>query len=129
MLLSKEYLTLVREHLAPGGVFAYNTTASPDALYTANAVFPFAFLYDNFAVCSDFDWRDALERPNSYEEVLKVRPLGRTILTEADRSLVEGFLSRKHSATVADVASRAGRPLEIITDRNLITEYRYGRPY
>ena len=36
------------------------------------------------------------------------------------------FLSRDHTATVEEIAAKTGRPLEIITDRNLITEYKYG---
>ena len=36
------------------------------------------------------------------------------------------FVDRRFE-TVADVARSAGRPLEVITDDNLLTEYKYGR--
>ena len=129
LLLSKEFLTLVRARMAPGGLLAFNTTESPDALYTASSVFPFAYLYDNFAICADFDWRKALDQPTSVEELLSIKPQGVPLLTESDRPLAKMFLSRTRTATTAEVAARTSRPLEIITDRNLITEYRFGRKF
>lgn len=127
MLLSREFLSLLRSRMAPDGLAAFNTTWSPDALRTAASVFPHAYLYDNFAVCAGFDWRRALDLPASVEELLKVKPEAAPLLTEADRPLLEDFLSARRIATSAQLAARVGRPLEIITDRNLITEYRYGR--
>jgi hypothetical protein len=129
LLLSKELVTLVRTRLAPGALVSFNTTESPDALKTASSVFPFAYLYHNHAIGADFDWRPALDDPASIEELFNIKPQGVQLLTEADRVLTEGFLSRAHTATTADVDARTDRPLEIITDRNLITEYRYGRPW
>ncbi|MDQ6702747.1 MAG: hypothetical protein M3Z96_06405 [Pseudomonadota bacterium] len=128
LLLSKEFLTLVRSRMAPGGLLAFNTTASSDALYTAASVFPHAYLYDTFAICADFDWRVALEKPESVRELLKVSPEKTPLFTNDDNAIAEAFLSRVHTATVGELAARTGRPLEIITDRNLLTEYKYGHP-
>jgi spermidine synthase len=128
LLLSKEFLTLIRSRMAAGGLLSYNTTGSPDALYTAASVFPHAYLYSNFAICSDFDWRSKLNEPSSIDQLLRVRPEGKPLFTEADHSLMLDFLSPDHTATVAEIAAKAGRPLEVITDRNLITEYKYGVP-
>jgi len=126
LLLSKEFLTLVRSRMAPGGLLAYNTTWSSDALYTAASVFPHAYLYDNFAICADFDWRVALEKPESVRELMKVSPEKTPLFTNDDSAIAEAFLSRAHTATVDELAARIGRPLEIITDRNLLTEFKYG---
>jgi len=128
LLLSREFLTLVQSRMAPGAVLAYNTTGSPDALRTAADIFRHAYLYDNFVVCSDFDWRAKLNEESSAGELLGIRPQGETLFSDTDRELISGFLSREHTATLEEVAARAGRPLEVITDRNLITEYKYGRP-
>jgi spermidine synthase len=128
LLLSKEFLTLVRSRMAPGGLLAFNTTGSGDALYTAASVFPHAYRYGNFAICAAYDWRAALDNPESVQELLKVRPEKMPLLTNGDSALAKDFLSRGRTATVDELAARIGRPLEIITDRNLITEYKYGRP-
>jgi spermidine synthase len=127
LLLSKEFLTLVRSRMAPGGLLAFNATFSSDALYTAASVFPHAYLYDNFAICADFDWRGALEKPESVQALMKVRPEETSLFANDDSAIAEAFLSRAHTSTVDELAARAGRPLEIITDRNLLTEFKYGR--
>jgi predicted membrane-bound spermidine synthase len=126
--LSQEFLSLVRSRMAPGGLFAFNTTGSADALYTAVSVFAHAYLYDNFAICGDFDWRLNLDKPSAVDELLNVLPGERILMTSADRPMLREYLSRTHTATLAEVAATTGRPLELITDRNLLTEYKYGRP-
>jgi predicted membrane-bound spermidine synthase len=127
LLLSREFLTLARSRMAPAGLFAFNTTGSPDSLYTAASVFAHAYRYDNFAICADFDWRAALEQPASVAELIRIEPAGLPLLMETDRLLAMDFLSLNRTATTAELAAKTGRRLEIITDRNLITEYRYGR--
>jgi spermidine synthase len=52
-LLSTEFLQLVRQHLNPGGVQFYNTTASEEVLATGVRVFPFGMRVANFLVVSD----------------------------------------------------------------------------
>jgi spermidine synthase len=66
-LLSVDYLSIVRKHLAPGGVYYYNTTDSSDVLHTGTAVFPYALRVMNFLAVSDSPlvvdqeaWRKAL---------------------------------------------------------------------
>jgi spermidine synthase len=128
LLLSREFLTLVRTRMAPGALLAYNATESPDALYTAAAVFPHAYLYDNFVIAADFDWRARLDSANAIDALRRIRPEGRALFSEVDEALMRSFLSRERTETVEQVAAKARRPLEIITDRNLITEFKYGPP-
>jgi predicted membrane-bound spermidine synthase len=52
-LLSREFLELVRRHLAPGGVYFYNTTESDDAAKTGLTVFPYGMRVMNFIAVSD----------------------------------------------------------------------------
>ena len=52
-LLSAEFLGLIRSRLHPGGVYFYNTTASPDAVVTGLASFKHAFRVSNFLALSD----------------------------------------------------------------------------
>jgi spermidine synthase len=51
-LLSREFLTLARGHLNPGGVLYYNTTHSPEAQATALEVFPYAYRFGRFLAVS-----------------------------------------------------------------------------
>ena len=52
-LLSVEFLSLIAQHLKPGGIHFYNTTDSPEAQLTACAVFPHALRVGNFMTVSD----------------------------------------------------------------------------
>ena len=127
LLLSKEFLTLVRSRMAPGGLLAFNTTGSGDAIYTATSVFAHAYLYGSFAICADFDWRAALDKQESVRELIKSSPAKKPLFTDDDTRLLEGFC-RLHTPILSLlVDAKIGRPFEIITDRNLITEFKYGR--
>ena len=125
--LSRELLLLARNAAAPGGLIAFNATGSPDALKTASTVCPHAYLYDSFVICGDTDWRVLLEAPDAAVHVGAIMAGGKPIFDSKDQVLIEDFLSRQRTSDVAAVAAKAGRPLEVITDRNLITEYKYGR--
>ena len=127
MLLSQEFLTLMRSRMAPDGLIAFNTTGSPDALRTAAEVFPHAYLYDSFAFASAYDWRKLLTDPAAPGRLMQVKPDGQAIFTAADGDLIADFLSPLRVHDLAAVTAKAGRQPEVITDRNLITEYRYGR--
>jgi spermidine synthase len=128
LLLSREFLALLRTRMSPGALLAYNATESPDALATAAAVFPHAYLYDNFVIAADFDWRARLDAADAIDALRGIRPEGKPLFAPGDEALMRDFLKRERTASVEQVAAKAGRPLEIITDRNLIAEYKYGRP-
>ena len=53
-----EIVASAPRRMAPRDLVTFNTTWSSDAVYTAASVIPHAYLYDNFAICADFDWRD-----------------------------------------------------------------------
>lgn len=127
LLLSQEFLTLVKGHMTPAAVLAFNTTGSPDSMKTAATVFPHAYLYGSFVVAGGFDWRQRMSRPQAIDDLMAIAPEGRPLFAPEDRPLVAHFLDRKHTRDLASVVAAAGRPVEVITDRNLITEYRYGR--
>ncbi|HOW89624.1 MAG TPA: hypothetical protein PL037_05025, partial [Elusimicrobiales bacterium] len=128
-LLSAEFLRLVRRHMAPGAVIAYNATGSPDAFRTAASVFRHAYLYENFVIASDADWRHKLSEPAAFRKLSGLTIDGRPLYPAGSGSVIAAHL-KLPLLTPEEVARRysaAGRELEIITDRNLITEYKYGR--
>lgn len=66
-LLSREFLSLIRKHLKPGGIEYYNTTGSEEAMATGISVFPYSLRVANFIALSDNPftldkerWRQAL---------------------------------------------------------------------
>lgn len=125
MLLSREFLGMVRAHMTPEAVMTFNTTGSPDVLATAAAVFPHAYLYDNFAVVGQTDWRERLRTPEAMAALKAVSPGGKPMFGPGDDDLIADFLHPRRVRDLAAVKAAAGRPVEIITDRNLLTEYRH----
>jgi spermidine synthase len=52
-LLSADYLRIISRHLAPGGIYYYNTTGSDDVLATGLSVFPYGLRVVNFLAVSN----------------------------------------------------------------------------
>jgi spermidine synthase len=127
LLMSREFLSLIKSHMTPEAVLAFNTTESIDALKTAAAVFPHVYRYDNFAVASETDWRVKLADKAAGEKLRLIAPAGKPLFGPRDGDVVADFLDGSHVQTLDEAEIKIGRSGEIITDRNLITEYRYGR--
>lgn len=125
LLLSSEFMALVKRHMAPGAVLAFNATGSADAFFTASQVFTHAYLYTNFVYAADFDFRKRKDDDNArrvYEELL----IDGQPFFAAGSTKVDAFRSERFR-TVEQVQKGVERPLEEITDRNMITEFKYGR--
>jgi spermidine synthase len=124
-LLSRDYLLEVKEHLNAGGVLLNNTTGSFDVLATTQAVFPRAYRYANFVYASDrpltpvLDGLWKIRRPDgrlfSRDDPVPHGVL--TLLSVAQLEPVDEFLARRNAAA------------EIITDDNLLTEYKHGKRF
>ncbi len=132
-LLSREYLELVRTHLATGGVFYFNTTYSPNAQKTAAVVYPYALRVGNFVAVSDAPLTFDKERWRAFLTPFRLE--GRPLFDAAsasDRALLEQVLARADEVDRGDhtgLETRAhmlGRlaDTEIVTDDNMRVEWR-----
>ncbi len=128
LLLSREYLSELRRHLASGGIAAMNTTDSLDAYATAMTVFAHVARYSNFAYMSD----TPLQRHDKAEAVLRACQTGsHPSFTEAAfqrpavawRLLSTPLLPAAEHLRVADHTEPPG----VITDLNMLNEYRHGQ--
>ena len=125
-LLSREFMSEVLGRLAPGGILAFNATGSLDAFRTATEVFPFAARWSNFIYASDHDFRPGLDgtgEPLWRLALDKVPLLDRS--RPADQDAVTTLL-KEEFAEYADDETRAGRAGVVVTDANMVTEFRYG---
>jgi spermidine synthase len=127
-LLSREFLLLLKQHMNAGALLAYNTTGSPDVMKTANAVFSHIGLYGNFVIAADYNWLPRLSDREAINKLSALRLDGKPLIPIHELSeffVKEPVLSFKFIE--AAYKAQHARKLEVITDLNLITEYKYGR--
>jgi spermidine synthase len=139
-LLSREVMLILKEHMTPRGLLAFNATGSPDALATAAVVFPHAYRWvqSNFIYAANWDFR-TLELPAARDRLIRLvqaMPETNHYSPEKVGEVVDKWLhtsllndgSHGKSAWILKVQQQllSERPLEVITDRNMIVEYRYG---
>jgi spermidine synthase len=121
-LISREYFAEIKNHLDPGGVVICNTTGSFDVLASTEAVFGYAYRYSNFVYASDQPLTATLSglwnirRPDGALFTRDEKPAGSVaaLLSSARLEPTREFIARRH----ADA--------QIITDDNLLSEYRDG---
>lgn len=130
-LLSREFFTLVRRHLVPGGLFFFNTTASLDACRTAIDVFPHTFRVSNFVAGSDAPLGVDLA---GWEALLRAyRVDGRPVLdptTDDGRAALAKLVAYmkpgdpQKGAEAEESLARTCATGEVITDDNMLPEWR-----
>jgi len=123
MLLSRDFMELVRAHLADSGIYAFNSTGSHDAFATAQAVFPYVYRFDTFAIAANHELN--LDSGTAVRRITQIAlPLDKMIDASDPRvlakiqSMVTGF--HRYGATDDSVDA------EVITDDNMVVEYRHG---
>jgi spermidine synthase len=121
-LLSREYFTIVQQHLNPGGIVSTNTTGSFDVFATQLAVFPYVYRYLNFSYASD--------RPLTPDLGLltRVRRPDGTLFAPGlayAGSVVAQLAVAQFEPAGEFIAHNDAHP-QIISDDNLLTEYRHG---
>jgi len=133
-LLSTDYLKIVKEHLAAGGAYYYNTTGSDDVMATGLAVFPHGLRVLNFLAVSESPLKVDKER---WKSVLRGYSIdGRAVFQAGDSgcdsvlreyeelaNTVERGDLREGMETSESIRRRIKNPL-IITDDNMGWEWR-----
>jgi predicted membrane-bound spermidine synthase len=125
-LLSVEFLGLVRRHLAPGGVYYFNTTQEPRVQKTAATVFPAAWRVYGMMAVGDAPIAPDFERFG--DQLGAYRVYGQPCLnltSAADRALRDLILDDM----AADLEPRdkilaRTKDLALVTDDNMGTEWR-----
>ncbi|QIM63244.1 hypothetical protein A1D29_08110 [Pasteurellaceae bacterium Orientalotternb1] len=128
-LLSKEFLELTKSRLRDNGFIYFNTTGSMDAFYTAKVVYPYVYQYKNMALAS-LKQIEEVDRKNIASTFEKMRwEHNQSLLFDTPEKLNKG-IERMLEYPILSYKeidfSSIKRPPEIITDRNMITEYKYG---
>jgi len=128
-LLSADFLNIIEQSLAKEGVLYYNTTKSLDAYYTAQSVYDYVYKYKFFVLASNNPViinqsmiKDNLCQLKNYKTKQPVFATQEQCAQAAEVIMSNPLLPYK------DIdMTELGRVPCIITDNNMITEYKYGK--
>lgn len=127
-LLSKEMMGFLKGSLSPGGILAFNSTRSRDTLKTASEVFNHAYWgSQGFIYASENELK--LNADDAAARLSKLQLDNKPIFTAQNRDLLEGAYIKTMQTkllSLQEIERDYHRPLEVITDSNMITEYKYG---
>ncbi len=121
-LLSIDFIEMIHQHLNPQGILMYNSTGSREVFNTAIAVFPHVYQYYNMVVASN----QAIDFPS--DEVLSERLArlqwqnGQNVFTPVE---LPQAIKQIKSITFKPITKPFNQG-EIITDNNMLTEFKYG---
>lgn len=127
-LLSREFLQLTKEHLNEDGFIYFNTTGSYDAYETSKTVFPYSYAYHKMSLAS----LKPIVKPTREQIAATLAKLkwdhNRPVF-QSDEALRSGVEKIAEVDLVEykdiDFAPLKRQP-EVITDTNMLTEYKYG---
>lgn len=129
-LLSQEMMRILKNSLNPDGILAFNSTRSLDTLKTAQSVFKYAYwgtLGFIYASDSMIEIDEEIAKYRLDRLVLNGRPL----FNEESKQLEKGAYQKTLATKLLNLGEveklyNLGRDTEIITDNNMIIEYKYG---
>lgn len=128
-LLSADFLTIIKQSLAPDGVVYYNTTQSLDAYYTAQSVYDYVYKYKFFVLGSNQPVilnsvmiENSLCQLKNYKTKQPIFATQKQCVQAAEIIMSNPLTSYKN----IDMTEMSRAP-RIITDNNMITEYKYGK--
>ncbi len=127
-LLSQDFLELTKRHLNEDGFVYFNTTGSSDTLFTTQQVYPYTYKYSNMALGALKPITNLTEQQVSNALMQLVWQDGKKVfITPGQIELGTKIILNDQIIPYENIDfSSIKRPLEVITDRNMITEYKYG---
>lgn len=122
-LLSADFLNIIKPHMKPDAIIMYNTTSSEHAYTTALSVLPQVYRYKNMVVGSlqPLSLPDNAQMQNRLAR-LKWQDTGKMVFEPAQFEAAIHQLTEKPFLHLTQPKPNT----EIITDNNMITEFKYG---
>lgn len=125
-ILSAEFMGIARRHLAPGGVFYFNTTDSYDVQLTAATLFPHLLRIANFIAVSETPFEFDRPRWKRLFETMTVD--GKPVLDlslDSDKKVLEELAGYNDMEPRWSILQRYTKeiPKRVVTDDNMVVEW------
>ena len=103
-----------------------NSTWSGDVFYTASQVFKYTFRFGNFIYASEVNLLPNIKR--APERLLALSVNGHPVFDPNSKDDLDALntLTNHPVETIEDVIAKSPQPLEVITDQNMIVEFKHG---
>jgi len=116
--------------MLPGAIMAINTTSSMDVVHTVNTAFPFAFSYLNFVYGSDHDIRVSPETASSRLQKCRIGDAPAFLPSHFEANGIAYNVAHNGPVPAKMLLDKPSDTVPgIITDHNVLTEYRNGLFY
>ena len=128
-LLSQNFIQIIHDRLNKTGLAFYNTTQSMNAYVTAHQVFPYVYQYKFFILGANQPQQVNFNQIKNNLCLLK-DPLTKSAVfsNEAQCQKAAEVITENTLIHYKDIKfNQKNRDLEIITDDNMITEFKYGK--
>ncbi len=128
-LLSQNFIQIIHDRLNKTGLVFYNTTQSMNAYVTAHQVFPYMYQYKFFALGANQPQQVNLTEIKNNLCLLK-NPLTKSAVfpNEVQCQKAAEVITENILIPYEDIKfNQKNRDLEVITDDNMITEFKYGK--
>ena len=131
-LLSLEFQNIVKSVMTQDALYYFNATRSIDAFKTTKEVFPYAYLHDTFSMSVGslkaivFDPVAVKDRLCNLQDSKTKKKVFDNVnsCNEAFNIINKSHLIPYESINFSEISNRTP---EVITDDNMITEYKYGK--
>lgn len=127
MLLSQEMMNLASKHLSSQGILAFNATGSVDAFYTASTVFKETRRYHNFIYAANWNPFEILKNPDAWNVLESVTVDGHPAFQDEGAKIKE--FREVPFVDLMDDLKKLSRKPAVITDDNMLVEYKFGRKF
>jgi len=126
-LLAVEFMRTLRTHMNTGAILAFNSTGSMDSFKTAATVFSNTYLLENFIIAGDYDFRSHLG--DGYDRMFEMKWNSSPIFSRDDKMDVMALHKMLNASlkTFPEIQATSSRLYEVITEQNMLTEYKYGK--
>ena len=128
-LLSRNFIQIIHDRLNKTGLAFYNTTQSMNAYATAHQVFPYVYQYKFFALGANRPQRVNLTEIKNNLCLLKDPLTKSAVFSNKAQCQKAAEVITENTLIPYEVIkfNQKNRDLEVITDDNMITEFKYGK--